>query len=118
MRKNEQEICEKQLRTDFLKALQSNKSEDVVDDLINIIKKDYVLLLRQPLYCGDCMHCKPTGFMGWTHNGSDAYCSYHQIRITTWGLSNNCKEYTDGGEYARRTMARFHNNLTGDLFYD
>ncbi len=109
----EQDVLEEKLREDFLKCLRSNPQGDVVDDLIKVLKRDYVLLFREPLYCSDCISCNEDNIM--ISNGSPFYCMRFQRRVVN-EAANNCKHYLGGGESARRSMARFHNELTGDLF--
>lgn len=104
--------CEDKLRNDFLKALKNNSCGDVVDDLIAILKKDYVLLVKEPLYCHECIHYNNTS--GWI---SPDYCVYYQRIIRNVNEANNCSHYFSGEEEARKSMARFHNSWTGDLFY-
>ena len=104
---------EAKLREDFRKALYCNKCGNVVDDLIAILKRDYVLLVKEPLYCRDCLHFHTT--YGWL---SHQYCMYYRQSIDGKGSANNCEHYCSGEDSARKSMARFHNELTGDLFYD
>ena len=104
---------EDKLRDEFLKALKGNPQGDVVDDLIGIIKKDYVLLVKEPLYCHECIHYNNTA--GWI---SPDYCVYYQRIISNVNAANDCSHYCNGGNEARKSMARLHNDLTGDLFYE
>ena len=104
---------EEKLREEFLKALKSNSCGNVVDDLISILKRDYILVVKEPLYCHDCIHCNNTA--GWI---SPDYCMYYQRKITNMSAADTCKHYFSGGLEARKSIARMHNSLTDDLFYE
>lgn len=103
---------EEKLRDDFLKALGKNNRGDVVDDLINVLKKDYILLVKEPLNCRDCVNFHDR--YGWI---SPFYCMFYQRKITDLSDADCCSHYFSGGLEARKSLARVHNDLTGDLFY-
>ena len=103
---------EDKLREDFLKCLGKNNRGDVVDDLINVLKKDYVLLVKKPVYCSDCVNFHDR--QGWI---SPHYCMFYQRKIDKLTNAECCSHYFSGGEEARKSIARLHSELTGDLFY-
>lgn len=107
-------ILKKKLRKDFLNCLQKNPQGDVVDDLIKVLEKDYILIVKKPLYCKDCIHCHHD--IGWSTQ-SPYYCMHHQIRVVNES-ANNCNHYFSGEHEARKSIAHLHNELTDDLFYD
>lgn len=104
---------ESKLRKDFLKCLSENSGGNVVDELISVLKKDYILLVRVPLSCRDCIHFNNTA--GWIHPN---YCAFYQRSFDSLSKANDCSHYFSGKEEARKSMARLHNDLTGDLFYE
>lgn len=104
---------ESKLREEFQCALKKNKCGNVVDDLIGILKRDYILLVKEPLYCRDCIHCNNTS--GWI---SPAYCVYYQCKINNMSAADDCTHYFSGEQEARKSIARMHSDLTGDLFYE
>ena len=109
---------EDKLREDFIMALQCNKCGNVVDDLIGILKRDYVLVLRRPLYCKDCFSCDCSVNYGLTDLYNDAYCVHYQRRVNGMDSANACPHFLSGEEEARKSMARFHAELTDELIYD
>ena len=104
---------ESKLRKEFQCALKKNPCGNVVDDLISILERDYILLVKEPLYCTDCIHCNNTS--GWI---SPDYCMYYQKRINNTRAADDCIHYFSGEQEARKSIARLHNDLTGDLFYE
>lgn len=111
---SESKVLEEKLREEFLECLKCNPQGDVVDDLIKVLKRDYVLLVREPLYCRDCVNCNEDTMS--ISTGSPLYCMHFQMRVCD-SAANNCDYYLGGGEAARKSIARMHNSLTGDLFY-
>ena len=113
------EMLEEKLREDFLQALRCNKCGNVVDDLISILKRDYVLVVKKPLYCFDCFNCNPNvSMLSGEFGVLDAYCKYLDKRICKFDAADDCRYYLNGREEARKTIARMHGELTGDLIYD
>lgn len=108
---------EEKLREDFLEALKSNPCGDVVDDLIAVLKRDYVLVLKERHYCKDCFNCNPCNY-GLTDLLNDAYCKYYQRRMSSLTIANDCPHFLSGENEARKSIARLHCELTGDLIYD
>ena len=99
---------EKKLRDDFLKCLQGNSGGNVVDELIGIIKSDYILLARNPVSCRDCFSYN-------RHNGFPGdWCVYRQEYIRDCSCAVNCEHYLNGEDAARKTMARFKSDLSGE----
>lgn len=115
MDKDKNNILKEKLRKEFLKCLQNNPQGDVVDDLITVLEKDYILMLKEPLYCTDCIHCH-NDMMSFT-TIPPFYCMQYQKRVYD-NNANNCKYYFSGKEQARKSIAGLHNSLTGDLFYE
>lgn len=100
------------LRKEFIKALEGNKCGNVVDDLLDIICKDYVLLVRHPLYCKDCVHCHQNyNSFDILHN---SYCQYYQKRINDLDRCDYCEHYFGAELEASKSVAR----ITGGMFYD
>ena len=50
MNNDKNTILKKKLRKDFLNCLQKNPQGNVVDDLIRVLEKDYILIVKKPLY--------------------------------------------------------------------
>lgn len=113
----EQEIREGKLRKDILQTLQNNKRGDVVDDIIKLIKKDYILLIREPLYCRDCVSCNDNTSNGRFFTTVPYYCKHYQRTVNYGDEANNCPHYLGGKEEARKSLARTFAH-EGDLFYE
>ena len=99
---------EKKLREDFLKCLHENAGGNVVDELINVIRRDYILLAKQPVSCRDCFSYN-------RHNGFPSdWCVYKQEYIRDCSCAVNCRHYLTGEDAARKAFARVRNELNGD----
>ena len=107
------DFLEEKLREDFLECLKGKSSGDVVDDLIKVLKRDYILVLKVPLYCRDCFNCHEDMV---SLTSTPYFCMHFQRRVQG-GEANCCKFYLGGAEEARKSIAHLHNELTDDLFY-
>ena len=104
---------EKKLREDFLKCLRSNPCGDVVDDLIAVLKKDYVLVVKENRSCRHCFNWSDTNIFC-----AAGYCVKHDNVIVDASVALNCDDYLSGSEKAKESIAVLRNGLTGDLIYD
>ena len=104
---------EKQLCNEFKKCIQNNTSDSVVDELINVLKRDYILLLREPLYCNECVNFHHS--MMWSIE--PYYCMHYQRSIKHLSCADTCKHYFSGKHEARKSIARLHGQITDDLIY-
>ena len=106
---SESREVEKQLRGKFLKALHGNPCGDVVDDLIGILKEDYILLARESCSCRDCIHYRDL-----QHCIPSNHCDKYNCYLNNLHRAYNCDDYFSGAGEARKSIARFHNELTGE----
>ena len=111
-----QEEVEKSLRYDFIECLKNSNMGDIdsaVEELITILKKDYILLHSNPLYCKDCVSCNTN----YTDFGF-SYCVYYQKRINSMGLANGCQHYLNGELEAKKSISVLHKELTKEWVQD
>ena len=114
-----QEEVEKVLRQDFLECLQENNEYDteiLVDKLINVLKKDYLLLHSNPLYCKDCFNCNKSVNYGFSIY--DSYCSYYEKRVNSLSICNHCSHYLNGELEAKKSISVLHKELTKEWIQD
>ncbi len=105
---SESEMLEKRLRCQFRKALRDYKTGNVVDVLIGILKEEYILLAKEPCSCLDCIHHSER--IGIPSNYCDKYGSF----IFDFSRAYDCDEYFSGRGEARKSLASFHNDLSGE----
>ena len=107
---NEKEYSEveKKLRENFHKCLNGDCDSNTVDELMDIIKKDYILLARVPLNCRNCVNYnRLTGYP------SD-WCIKYQRYIADCSIAYNCSGYLGAEEEARKSIALLHGSLNKD----
>lgn len=113
--RNDNDNKESKLREEFKRIIMEyNDDEEIVDNLLNILKRDYILLFKKEYYCRDCFNCHDNG----VYTNCRYYCKYYQREVLYGDKANDCLHFLNGSEEARKTMAHFHNSLTGDLFYE
>lgn len=106
---SESSEVEKQIKCKFRKALRENAGGNVVDELISILKEDYILLAKKRCSCLDCIHHEEL-----RHTIPSHYCNTFNSFIGDFNKAYNCDEYFSGKGEARKSIARFHNELTGE----
>lgn len=106
---SESKELEKQIRCKFRKALRDYKTGNVVDILIDILKEDYILLAKEHCSCLDCVHCHES-----MHTLPSHHCTKYNRFVNDFSQAYNCDEYFGGKGEARKSIARFHNELTGE----
>ena len=99
---------EKKLKCKFRKALRENAGGNVVDELLAILKEDYILLARVPLSCRDCFNYHQR--KGWPSD----FCVKKQEYIQDCNCAYNCDGFVSGKESARRSLAYVHSELTDE----
>lgn len=85
--------------------------EKLSNELLDCLKRDFVLVVKEPRFCSECFNCHQTGGI------PGHYCTHYGL-ISDVGRANVCSDYLSGGESARKSIAVLHNSLTGDLIYD
>ena len=100
---------EKQLKCRFRKVLRENSGGNVVDELIGILKEDYILLAKVHCSCLECIY-----YESLKYSIPSDYCRKYNHRICDYSRAYNCNDYFSGKGEARKSIARFHNELTGD----
>ena len=99
---------EKKLKCKFRKALRENAGGNVVDELLAILKEDYILLARVPLSCRDCVNYH------YRSGYPSDWCVHRQKYIRDFRCAYNCKHFLSGDEEARKSIARLHADLTDE----
>ena len=106
----------KKLREDFLDVVDD---VSVVDDLISILERDYILLVREKYRCVDCFNCNSdVNYWDGGDYFNDAFCMYYQRRVSSVMDAGGCEHFISGESAARESIARLHCDLTGDWIYD
>ena len=111
-------LHDSRLRKEFQRALQDNKCGNVVDDLLAIVKRDYILVAKEDCSCSNCFNfVDNTRFGGIT--SVPYYCKYYQRRIDHFHMdATDCSHYFSGSQEAKNAMAKVHYDLTGEDYYD
>lgn len=110
-------VYESNLRKDFLEIV-GDDNGDLVEDLLNCVTRDFILLAKKPLYCRDCLHCHSSAINGFL-TSNPYYCDYYGRTVNLNHMEcTDCSHYFSGEEEARKSIAKFHYDLTGNVFYE
>ena len=106
------------IKSEFRKILEEGTdNERIIGELLNIIKKDYILLAKEEVNCKDCINCKDN----WGEYGISNihyYCIYYQKPINHLHMmANDCNHFLSGKFEAKKSIAKMHYELTGEDYY-
>ena len=108
---NTNDEYDSKVHKEFQDALDKDAS---VDELISILKKNYLFVPKYELSCKDCFNCEDNTGQSFITN-IPYYCRYYQRPLNHLHLTaNDCDHYLSGGFEAKKSIAKLHYELTGE----